>query len=489
MIADSVEADLRYYLDILSNEVISNLEEYKKDSVIGLAEVTYKIPIFYYEEVFKKRIIKDYEERKDKVTCISDSNKLKMLLKNCQSYSKCLELSLELYKHNHNDPQFYYVPENLLCEFCEQLIKKFNQALVIKYINLFIIDLKKKICHYHIKIFTYGITPENDYKIGNISWCHNLVIRKPVDDDYIISIGPYLVESEMSIMLQERNLPYNLTAIIEFDLEEESPEYSWDISWYIEVFLDVLRLARFGRIIPLKTEIHEISISPSLGFIPAYLKHGYIADIGYDLKDDEIPLFKELINKIFPLIPIDFKYNASSHLSLIDVAFKWFKDALLYEQYQIVRDDRIALVITSSMTSLGALYSTTTENASREIRERASILLSLYGFDNVKVNDNLKYAYQVRSAVLHGSKVSINSDTLKYLEKNRITPKEFYEIILNYNRISLLIYILLADKLCKDKSLSKELTYETKNIIINSIKTTSSNAVLRSEFEELIKYM
>lgn len=470
MSIDIIEAELRKSLEELSKEVLSNLDDYMKMGITGLNEVTFKKPVFRFDDTFKKKLIGKYEDVNKTVKCVSDSSRLKSLLAGYPSYWKCQDLSMKLYLHKLGE-HYFLDPYELLDSFCEQIIKDPEPLHVKKYIDVFINDLKKTVINYHVKLFIFGITPEEDFKLGDIAGFNDLTIRKWVDDDFVIGPEPYLFETQASIMNQDRNLLYNLTAVIEYDTGKEVYEYVGDIHWDIEVLLDALRLANLGRIIPLKTEIQEISINPSMGFLPDYLKYGYTCDIGYDLNKSNISHFKALISRLLPLIPLDLKYNASSDLSYIDVAFKWFKDALLYEYYQIIYENRIALAIASSYPSIEALYS----SKFNDINELAAILLSLYGLQYEKIKEDLKYAYQVRSAVLHGSKVSINSDTLEYLKKIDSTPKEFYKIIIDYNRISLLIYILLTDKLRIDLGLSKESIPDIKDLIIHFITASQIN--------------
>lgn len=483
---DDIESRLKSSLNKISSIIITNKRKYKKAGILCTSEVVYKKPYFKYDKYSEKRLLEKYIDVPVKTLKVSNNEKFHNHVKKLDEFNECLRLSTTLFFTYHNNIAFNDVPERLLYAFSEEVaIKEYNNREIQNLINLFISDLTKRQANTHVRIFAYGIKPDKKYALGDFLWYRNLIIREPKDDDYILKPGLSPFESEADIWLRERRLPYNLTAIIEFDLNNEGVrETSTDICWEIERLLDIFRLIKLGRVMALKWDSSAIEISPALFMSPVYLDKCYVCDIGYDITVIDIPLIKQELSRLVPIMPLDLQYNPRGDITYIDIALKWYKDALLYDIQNVINKERMALLISTSYLSLESIFGSDTE----KLKYNLSSLMENFGYNYFNVKRDLDHAEVIRNTVFHGSKVAIPSKSLEYINFNFCSIDFFYQTILEYNRLSILFFILMTEEMAKEKGIADRTgLHEYKPLIIEMINKSKSQDKKRLELERFVK--
>lgn len=113
--------------------------------------------------------------------------------------------------------------------------------------------------------------------------------------------------------------------------------------------------------------------------------------------------------------------------SYLELAYHRYMDALLKTELNAYR-------VLSCISSLEALFSDGNTEITFKIKLRVAKILSFLDYNAIEVSDKLKKAYDLRSKLVHGSKLS--RELLDFAKAST------YEI-LNYNRICLIIFMQL----------------------------------------------
>lgn len=373
-------------------------------------------------------------------------------LSKCSGYSECVDLIKELFIKYLNETHFEYASGHLYQFIADIAVTKNQELTIDQSIDNFIDQLKNAAVDYKIKIYLYGIRLKGTIKIGDVRDFLDITFREPVFADFEKEIV-----SDLSYPLYnpyDRATPENTTCILEFILHRNKNNMNFlGIDDEKERFIDVLRLYKLGRVTELKFMAYD-RITSNLAYGPGYPQVKIYKTLEYEIFPDDSIKLSEFINTMIPLMPIDIRHNRSKEISHLDVSFKWYKDALLYESDDVLRSEMIVLAITSAITSLSALFTNSTKNPRGYLIRRMDSFFKLYNFDNSKLIKNIGMAYEMRSYVSHGSKIALSQDHVRYLKSLNITDLDYYNKILDYNRVCLIIFMELNEIFEKEEILA-----------------------------------
>ena len=176
----------------------------------------------------------------------------------------------------------------------------------------------------------------------------------------------------------------------------------------------------------------------------------------YGLTAGDTENLTEFIARIEPLIFSEIIDKSADEADYISIAHDRFCDALFKP---VVPENRLATAI----MALEALY--LKENELSELTERLSqrvaLALEPFGYKTLEVYHFVKKSYNIRSRFVHGSKI----------EQKEIG--ELPEKILDYCRVSIIIFLQLHNELDKEK-------------IINLIGKSLLDDAKKKEFHEII---
>lgn len=338
-----------------------------------------------------------------------------------------------------NEAQANFWLERFAQSLTRRAFEELSEEALVDTISTFVNDLEKGPVDWKLKVWVNGVWVEDEeYDIYE-----GLKIRRPRPSDLEVETPFYLLPSPME------PLPFGPTPSAILDLEYRARQ-PVEVQNEIENVLNCLRLFRLGSIFSIKIEMHPKSIlqfGPTIGsgqrFTPTYK---------YPISKEDIPKLGELIGKIKGLLP--------KEIDPVNIALQRYNDALL-------RPESIESRITSAITCFEALYLKAEERMelSHRLSQRVAALLGLFDFTPLEVYNSLVRAYDVRSTFIHGSLIEP--------EKHKDAP-QLAEKILDYARISLLIFLQLKGSMDKSSLISK---------IDNSL--LDANAHLK--LEELVK--
>lgn len=250
--------------------------------------------------------------------------------------------------------------------------------------------------------------------------------------------------------------------------------YPEKITQQIERWLNIFRLLKPTDLIVVYQTVKPVSIfehpisetmaQPQDKFWIGKVEHRETSSFKLCLKAEEEEILQTFIKNIKPALK-EISYKTYLSGSSYDLAFHRYNDSLLKTEVS-------AYKILSAMTSLEALLSDGSTEITFKIRLRVAKLLSYFRFNPLEVSEKIKNAYNIRSKLVHGSKLEDKDKDL--LEFARHCTHE----IINYNRICLLIALQLKKTFDKQKLIKQ---------IDNSLIDTASDIELKKIINEKVK--
>ncbi len=156
-------------------------------------------------------------------------------------------------------------------------------------------------------------------------------------------------------------------------------------------------------------------------------------------KSDESEL-KAFIGRMRPLVSTE-SSSLTATGAPIHIAFRRYTDAVLGLMGPQER-------LTSGITCLEALFLKSKERSelSYRLSQRVAALMKMLGFHPLPVQNEVQMAYEIRSTFIHGGT----------LENDKLQPaEELCETILNYARMSLLIFLQVVPRLEKEELINR----------------------------------
>jgi len=339
-----------------------------------------------------------------------------------------------------------------LAHFLKLLMQKVPNGLIVEeninyfikiLIDDFIISRGDNLYMWYIQIWLANFHFESEtITMGDFT------LRKPKVEEFSITRqrSQYIEEFDK---IASRST--SVTSILEFRQKAPKPDsgiYSDGIKYEIENCIDILRLFKVGNVTTTYQSVNPISIlegglSESLGspFDKSWkdkVDCQHISNYEYQVKMEEEALLIKFFQKLKPILKsiLPHSYFKGNYL---DIAFHRYKDSLLRSEVNVNR-------MVSAISCLEALLSDSSSKITYKISIHVAGLLRFFGFNSTKVFEKMKMAYNIRSKLLHGSKLK---DNLLEFSKNHT-----HEIV-NYARICLLVCLQLKDKINKEKLIDK----------------------------------
>ena len=409
---------LAVILHNLSDSIIDEVLSAKKNSKLEISKESYfkqKISNFDYDkgitgfESNQETVYRDEWHWKDK----SEFNKKIEALKSFQEAIEKIVNTYDLEEEKANELVIKFVRK--ITSVC---IEEKNKDKFIESINLFLSELEGNPIFWHPVVWIDGIWMETD----SIEVKYNILIRKPKPKDWE-SRSKY----ERYANPELDNWP---SAVLELEYREKYPR---SVQNRIDSLIAALRLFKLGSIEQLRTQKNPHSIVGAMGGILSQINI-ISAHFKYGLTEGDAGNLTKFIDKLEPLIYSKLIDKAADEADYINIAYDRFCDALLKS---VVPENRL----TTGIMALEALY--LKEEEMSELTEKLSLRVALalepFGYETLEVYHLVKRAYDIRSRFVHGSKVE-QKDVGVLPEK-----------ILDYCRVSIIMFLQLQNELDKDK--------------------------------------
>lgn len=319
-----------------------------------------------------------------------------------------------------------------------------NSHNVIDLVNLFISELEKNPTLWNPVAWINGVWMETDV----IDIQDNISIRKPRAEDLEFQYDGTL--SPLSNNLDPHKWP---SAILECEFRVK---YPIAVQNNIDSIVNAFRLFKISSIEVISIQFNNDSIL-GIGGGRVSTVNLATAHYKYGLSQEDIKPLQDFFTKIEPLIHSEIVEKSANESNYLSIAHERYCDALLKP---IVPENRLATAI----MALEALYLKEKEMAelSERLSQRVAMALKPFGYNALKVYNDVKRAYGYRSSYVHGSKV-----------KQKDIP-ELTKTILDYCRLSIIIFLQIHNELEKDK-------------MINLLSYSLLDDGKRAEYHEIMK--
>lgn len=321
--------------------------------------------------------------------------------------------------------------QNMLNHFIQYLVRdepsEISDEKLSEKVHVFISDIDNSPTCWENTVFVNGMwLTEESFQVTD-----EIRIRQPQKSDF---------EKERPVGMLGILSPISLTsfsAVIEFNLFCKS---SQENQQSINCLINTLQLFNLGSVTYESWEFKPKSIIKFGGTMSSGGKHS--THYKYAINSQDITILKGFICKIMPLVSKNI-ININVNLNLISVAFKRYFDALLH-------GGTIENRITSAITCLESLYLKGEERMElcHRLSQRVSALLCLLDLDYkaLEIYNQLTFAYDIRSTFIHGDQTD---------EKYRKKLPKLCESVMQYARISLLVFLQLKNTLEKEQIINK----------------------------------
>lgn len=303
----------------------------------------------------------------------------------------------------------------------EKLEGKLSEDSIIEYASLFKLELELSPTEYKYVHYLDGIFLEPD----SIKINDNILIRKTRKDD---------LEYITDIFFDKPRLQYISIppSILEIEMSAKDEQDCYE---YISRIFDSLRLYRIGSIYSYESIITKRTVIWPINQSKCWGEHNVFQFKKYTVKVSEADTFINFINVI------EQKLNSNKEekkFRSVRISLDRYNSALL-EPMDI---DRKLMTAIMGLESLFTLEKDRGENAFKLSIRVAKLLGNNLNFDDAeKIRILIEKAYNFRNKVVHGLYVS---------QEDRKEMNEILPDILNYLRISLIIFIL-NQEIGKDK--------------------------------------
>ncbi|MHA1285611.1 MAG: hypothetical protein ACTSQP_24160 [Promethearchaeota archaeon] len=330
----------------------------------------------------------------------------------------------------------------------EKLEGNFSDNLLIEYSSLFKSELELAHKDFNLICHLNGIYIEKE----KIKINHNVLIRKLIKPDLEYTRDLYLDFPRAQTII----IP---SCILEIAISVKNQLIIYNI---LNRILNSLRLYRLGSIYSVKTITIRKTIIWPWGSHESYGNRNYSAFKKYTVKESEVDMFIKFINTISQKLNFDKEEKKSKSLY---ISIERYNLALL----ESIDVERKLLMAVMGLESLFTFDKDRGEN-SYKLGIRVAKLLGYIGFNVENVRNITEQAYSYRNKVVHGSFIS------------KEIKKKIYEImpnILNYLRVSLILFILKSQKIGKAKIIDM-----IEKSTISEIYNEKLRVILKNEIEE-----
>ncbi len=343
-----------------------------------------------------------------------------------------------------------------LQSFLSILIQNYldNKNIDKELVNLFIKELNDEPIKVKAIIQLRGITlDENPIKLSN-SCILRRISYEELEKEYLLRRMPFLDF--------DNTYDKQITAILE--IEKEVLNNNQEIHNEIEKAILILRLFKIGSVQQVSYQTLSNSIIKIWGgttisglnehFLPREILKIYEKDY------ENLKLFWKEFNSLDYNILLN---QGAGNLNNIQFSYQRYCEVI----FSITTlEQKVASII----IGLESLYLNNSEELSRFLRLRISKFLSLGGFNPQRVQNILKFAYDIRSYFVHGNKLDYKK--MKKIRDKYNTEDNFLKEVLEYLRISIIILLSI---------------HKSKDEIIDLIDDSFIDKTKEKELENLIK--
>jgi hypothetical protein len=345
------------------------------------------------------------------------------VIKGLPEYSDCLERITSSFETPLEEAK------SQLYRFAQALVTKSpenaNAEFAARQVEIFMKDLERAPIDWKAVVFLRGIWPNEEECLLS----DRILLRRPNAQDLEAETEIAHILTGMSRPLEDIG-----SAVLDFSLTANTGR---DVQVELELIISALRLFRLGSISAIRAVLTPRSVlQPEMNFRPA----PYTGPYQYEFRSEDSKVFAAFLDRMKPILASR-AHPGSAEADVMDIALDRYREALLNVLSPEGR-------ITSAITCMEALYLKARERAelSNRLAQRVSALLRFVGCRPLKVYHTTLQAYEIRSTFIHGSQVE---------QKHRGYLAALCERVMEYARLSLLVFLQLGQTLDKETLISR----------------------------------
>jgi|GEM_PF-5110788 len=280
---------------------------------------------------------------------------------------------------------------------------------VSKLSGRFILDALEKPSIYHNVMYLSGLAvPEKKIQIAK-----GTMLRRLVKEDFELSYNPLNGIPPMPPLFH-----HSITCALEYDISGNRIESMGRADELARRYTLILRLYASYPIWNVYRKSAGLGTTGSM----RYGSRDY-----YKLKETEITNLLDFWNRIEKTDIDRLMFKKGDYLSS---SFDQYTELVVYSGY--------APLVTGRLVSiLETIYKYEDRSNSSTVKQRISKLFGFIGFDALEVYSKINEAYSIRNKVFHGDIIDAKISARAY---------ELNKIILDYVRLSIIIFLNVADK-------------------------------------------
>ena len=388
-----------------SIHLIDEITQFKYDTKSGGISMSYstkekveeKIDVFYLHELHESKIL------------------------TLPEFSQISAIIAKI-KNVHTNQSDYW-----LSNFTNSLVRKIVDGEDKDKLTLFTItflrQLEGGIINWHPIVWLEGILMPDKEVIVN----ENFVLKQPTKEDMQerrdLFLNSYMIGDHPSCIL----LP-----LFQTKNEGDAQRKIWEI-------VAVLQLFRVGSVMSSRTKWKSDAIMGLTGGT-SHASRYHVATYKYPITTADGTKLNEFIDNIGKLLPKEIIQRGSSDVDYLVIAIQRYQDALLKPE---IAESRLSFAI----MCLEALYLKEKERQELDHRlgQRVAKILGQFDHETLKVYNDIRRSYSIRSNFVHGSPVSQDeqSEAIKLAQD-----------ILEYARLSIVLQLQIKNKMKKDDFLN-----------------------------------
>ncbi len=407
----------------LTKQVIKQLKEKRDKKEMVPVKYPYlqaKISDFKYEKgttgyatSFEKCSKERWDDR-SKFDFVAKSKELK-------EYKETLKIIAEILDESEGQSDFWL--DRFVHRIIDESLHGIDEKDIVELVTLFIFDLEHTPIQLNPVVWLNGIYMETDM----IEINKNFKIKKPEPSDLEYKIS-YDIMPVMGPDLSQR-MPSAIMLIRH--RAKGQPETLYKIQTIISTF----RLFRVGSVIGTRTQWNPITI---LGFRGTTQSTKSSTPFKYGLDKNDEQKLRNFFGLMEPIVSSQLTQKKNKEENFVTIAFDRYNNAL----EEKMPESRL----TYGTMCLEALYLEGEMELTRRLSQRVACAMSFFGYKPLDVFNTMKKSYAIRSRFVHGSKIEKN---------HRKNLAELEKELMDYARVSIIIFLQLQGNLEKDDFLSK----------------------------------
>ena len=408
----------------LANQVLRQLKESRDKKEMVPVKYPYlqaKISDFKYEkgsQSYTTSFEPFFNERWDDRKRFDFANKIKQI----EEYKEAVKTIAENY--NQSEAQSGFWLDRFVHRIMDESLHDIDEKDIVELVTLFISDLEHTPIQWNPIVWLDGIQMETDLVEIN----KYLKIKRPEPSDL-----EYEIRYDITPIMRPDLGPGVPSAIMLFHHRAKD---QLEMHYKIETIISTLKLFRVGSVLAQRIQWNPVSML-ALGGTGQNLKQS--TPFKYELNKDNGQKLRDFFKIMEPMIFDRIIQKKNKEENFITIAFTRYNNAL----EESMPESRL----TYGTMCLEALYlRDERQELARKLSQRVASALSFFGYNPLKVYNDVKSSYNIRSIFVHGSKIEREKRSdLARLEKE----------MMDYARISLIIFLQLQDNLEKNDLLTK----------------------------------